>query len=312
MLILFHLQCTIPYDHGKFILCVDETVFVIQDESELQPYFDRNELVFLLSYPVGDTSANRAEIEQQFRQVAEDLKLSCSFAMLETSPQLSSGLAPSPVLKKMESKRISLELPLSPSSTAKDVLDFTERHNHLLLTPLDKTNFKRLGRTGKPLIIAITNPFRDEAAAEAMLEAMDDAVTDIEAADHIDVETMHNFIFGHMDGLKYRMFLSRYRATPPSILVIDLSSDHTPGEAGGGGYYVEYDVSAESIRNVVEKTILGELHFKEIISLDLNFFGRIKKKMNDYYPWSLLCFFPLIMMLVTFLVPKPDDKWKKE
>lgn len=221
-------------------------------------------------------------------------------------------MASIPVLKKMESNRTSLVLTITPLTTASDILDFTERHNHLMLTPLDKTNFKRLGRTGKPLVIAIVNPFRDEEAAEAMVDAMDDAVTDIEAADHIDTETMHNFIFGHMDGLKYRMFLSRYRATPPCILVIDLSSEHTPGEAGGGGFYVEYDVSTESIRNVVEKTILGELYFREIVSLDLNFFGRLKKKMNDYYPWSLFCLFPFLMMMLSYLVPKPEDKWKKE
>lgn len=285
----------------------DETTFTIQDEAELQPLFERNEIVFLLTYPYGDSSSNRPEIEQQFREVAVDLRLSCSFALLETKD--TEGL---PVLKKMESNRTALVLDITPNTTASDVVDFTERHNHLLLTPLDKTNFKRLGRTGKPLVIAIVNPARDEEAAETIVDIMDDAVTDIEAADHIDTETMHNFIFGHMDGLKYRMFLSRYRATPPCILVIDLSSDHTPGEAGGGGYHVEYDVSAESIHRVVEKTILGELHFKEIVSLDLSFFGRIKKKVDDYYPWSLFCLLPLVMVVLSALVPKPDDKWKKE
>jgi hypothetical protein len=283
---------------------VDKYVFAIQDESELQPYFDRKELVFLLSYPVEDTSPNRPSIEQTFRQVAADLKLSCSFALMESSSAA--------VLKKMESNRTSLVLEIAPTTTPSDIVDFTERHNHLLLTPLDVTNFKRLGRTGKPLIIAVVNPFRDEETSTAIVELLDDAVTDIEEADHIDTETIHNFIFGHMDGLKYRMFLSRYRATPPCILVIDLSSDHTPGEVGGGGYHVQYDVSESSIRNVVEKTILGELYYKEILSHDVTFLDGIKKKMSDYFPWSLLCLFPIFMLLMSFLVPKPDDKWKRD
>ena len=293
----------------------DDTVFTIQEEAELQPYFDRNEIVFLLTYPEGDNSSNRPDIVKQFYKVAEDLKLSCYFALREV--KLDSVIADEtkktfPTLKKMESKRTSLVYDITPQTTPSDIVDFTERHNHLLLTPLDRSNFRRLGRTGKPLIIAIVNPIQDEERSEAVLDALDDAVTDIEEADHVNTETIHNFIFGHMDGVRYRMFLSRYRATPPCILVIDLSTEHTPGEAGGGGYYVDYDVSPDSIRSVVEKTILRELHFKEILSLDLSFFGRIKKKLNDYYPWSLLCWFPILMILLTLMVPKPEDKWKKE
>lgn len=231
---------------------------------------------------------------------------------MEVNSVPSDDRTPPSVLKKMESNRTALILNITSSTTALDIVDFTERHNHLLLTPLDKTNFKRLGRTGKPMIIAITNPFRDEEGSEALVDLLDDAVTDIEEADHIDTETLHNFIFGHMDGLKYRMFLSRYRATPLSLLVIDLLNDHTPGEAGGGGYYVTYDVSAESVHSVVEKAIRGDLNYREIMSFDLTFFDRIKKKIYDYYPMSLLCLLPLVMVVLSTLVPKPDDKWKKD
>ena len=294
------------------VYIVDVHIISIQDELELEPIFARDELVFVLAYPSNDDSPNRAEIEQQFRQVAQDLKLSCSFAVMELKPETGSGASSIPVLKKMESNRTSLILEITPSTTALDIVDFTERHNHLLLTPMDKTNFRRLGRTGKPMVIAITNPFRDEDGSEALIDLLDDAISDVEEADHIDTETLHNFVFGHMDGLKYRMFLSRYRATPPSILVIDLSNDHTPGEAGGGGYYVEYDVSEESVRSVVEKAILGELYYKEILSLDLTFFGRIKKKVDDYYPYSLMCLLPVVLGGVSILFPKPEDKWKKE
>ena len=285
---------------------LETPILHIHDETELQPLFDDHEIVFLLSFPTGYQSPNWKSILEQFYAVANDLKLSCSFAQIE-SPSI-----PFPSLKKMESRRISLLFEISETTAPSEIVEFTEKHNHMLLTPLDRGNFRRLGRTGKPLIIAITNPIQDEDGSAEMIQALDDAVAGIEQAEHISPETLHNYIFGHMDGLRYRMFLSRYRATPPSILVIDLSSDHTPNEAGGGGYFVEYDVSEESIRNVVQKTILGELYFKEVPSLDQTFFGRIEKKIKDYYPWSLLCLFPVFMICVTIFVPNPDDKWKKD
>lgn len=226
------------------------------------------------------------EIVQFFFEIAEHMKIHANFIIYERDGPL--------LLQKIELNRNPLTLEINQSSLSiekKEIEEFIERHNHLLVTPLDKSNMRRLGRTGKPLIIAIIKENHEES--NNLLSYLD------QAASSIEINEAHNFIFGHMNGVKYRHYLERYKgANPVSLLILDLSVN---------GYYVLNKINEENVKNIVLKSITKDLPWIELEPTDLNFFQKIQWKLKQYYPWSILCILPFIFLILSFCFPHPNS-----
>mmetsp|Transcript_24804 Transcript_24804/g.36581 ORF Transcript_24804/g.36581 Transcript_24804/m.36581 type:complete len:399 (+) Transcript_24804:63-1259(+) len=270
----------------------DISVEKIDSESELEAHLHQTGLLFLLTVDTESTAGST--VLKTFTAVAEHLKLQANFAYIHRTGS-------QPTIEKLEAHRKALLIPLDVESSVideNDMIALIEHHNHLLVNPIDKSNFRRLGRTGKPLIIAVVD-YAKELETEEVIYKLD------AAASEVPNEQAHQHIFGHMDGRRWAHYLTQKftKAKPPYILVFDLSVN---------GYYVEKNCSTEAIEKVVQGAVSKELDFSVVESPDMTFTDRVVKKFNRYYPWSLiLCISPGVMLLLSYLFPHPGSKKRK-
>ena len=261
----------------------------ITSEEQLQEYLNEIKYAFVLS--INPSIKFSHEIHQFFIEIADSMKMHANFIIYERIGPLS--------IQKLEINRNPLTLLINETNLSiekKEIEDFIERHNHLLVTPLDKSNMRRLGRTGKPLIIAIIK--EDHEESKKLLYHLD------QVASSLEINEAHSFIFGHMNGNKYHHYLERYRgASPASLLILDLSVN---------GYYITKKISEESVKNVVLKAITKDLPWIEVEPTGGSFFERISWKLKQYYPWSvILCILPIIFLILSYCFPHPNSKKQK-
>lgn len=218
------------------------------------------------------------------------MKLQANFIVFERIGSATS-------LQKIEVNRNPLTLQILDGQKigTSEMVDFVERHNHLLVNSLDKSNFRRLGRTGKPLIIAIVDYSTEQS--RALIEYLD------EAASLLSMEESHEFVFGHMDGVRFTHYLERYRVSPNALLVLDLSIN---------GYYVLGTWSKETVVETVKGAQLKNLKYIELEPVDLGILGRAMWKLKYYYPWSLLSVLPAVFLILSFLFPHPNSIKQKK
>ena len=265
----------------------------MHSEAELAALLNKYSVLFVLSYHPSDRLSYDA-----FLSAAEALKLQARFASWEQTVQERSTVS------KYESNRKAFSMHMEEGAmTAAEgpmsvdgITRFVETHNHLLVNPIDKDNFRLLGRTGKPLVLAIVD-YQQEAAASDVIIALD------EAASELDVHDAHRLIFGHMDGVRWRKFLGKYEASVPSILVIDLSVN---------GYYVQKVLDTAAVQRLVASALSKELEYHEVEHPDASILQRIQRKMQRGYPWSvLICVLPVLFLLVSAMFPHPASRKAK-
>jgi thiol-disulfide isomerase/thioredoxin len=263
----------------------DASVKTVYSQTELDSYLKDMNFAFVLS--IDPSLKDSSEIHRYFVELANDHKMQANFVLHERPGPL--------LLQKMEINRNPFTLQVESNELVvekREIEKFIEHHNHLLVTPLDKSNMRRLGRTGKPLIIAIIQ--ENQNSSNTLLSLLEEAVSSLE------IEIAHQFVVGFMNGEKYATYLERYRGalSPPSLLVIDLSVN---------GYYVSRKITKDSVQDTVTNAISKSLPWVEVDPVGLGLIEKARWKFNQYYPWSLLCCLPLLFFLLSFLFPHPSS-----
>jgi hypothetical protein len=203
-----------------------------------------------------------------------------------------------PVIQKLERDRPPLTLRLERSDdiisvTEAELEHFVRHNNHRLLTAIDNSNIKTLGKSGKRLVVAVVD-YTDQDAANKIISDLDTSIS------NVDIHHSHQYVFGHMDGVKWRKYLKKFGAYPPSILVLDMKND---------GFYVEHSCDKNTIDDLVGMIISNEITTKMLPIDDANFIHSVKTKFKKYSPWSyIFVIFPCVFLLMSFLVPYPKDK----
>jgi hypothetical protein len=265
-------------------------VKTLSDKAELDSYLEDIHFAFVLS--IDPSMSGSSEIHSFFLELAEEHKMHANFILFERPGPLQ--------LQKLEVNRNPLTLRINNPELLvekREIEEFIEHHNHLLVTPLDKSNLRRLGRTGKPLIVAIVR--ENHTASNALLSLLEESVAALE------IEVAHQFVIGFMNGEKYATYLERYRGalSPPSLLVLDLSVN---------GYYVLREITRDSVQETLTSAITKSLPWKEVDPVGLGLLERIRWKLKQYYPWSLLCCLPVLFFLLSYLFPHPNSLKEKK
>jgi hypothetical protein len=265
-------------------------VKTLSHKAELDSYLEDIHFAFVLS--IDPSMSGSSEIHSFFLELAEEHKMHANFILFERPGPLQ--------LQKLEVNRNPLTLRINNPELLvekREIEEFIEHHNHLLVTPLDKSNLRRLGRTGKPLIVAIVR--ENHTASNALLSLLEESVAALE------IEVAHQFVIGFMNGEKYATYLERYRGalSPPSLLVLDLSVN---------GYYVLREITRDSVQETLTSAITKSLPWKEVDPVGLGLLERIRWKLKQYYPWSLLCCLPVLFFLLSYLFPHPNSLKEKK
>jgi hypothetical protein len=165
---------------------------------------------------------------------------------------------------------------------------FILNYSNPLISALDNSNFKRLASLGKLMFILVS-------------DYSSDALMSVDQFKQIVYDLPMNYqelvIFGHINGVTWKKFLRKYNGRPNSIVVLDVLND---------AFYHFENLSRESILETLKAIHMNDLELTEAVELSL--FSRLSTKFSDYYPWSLLCALPLLLLILLYFMPLPKEK----
>lgn len=250
-----------------------------------------HEISFMIVLP----SKSFSMVEEKFRRVANNLKFIANFSVLYTDSDIDFSYS----IQKIERNRSPLLLLKGESNVPdeineSDIESFVRHNNHQLMTLFDTNNFKQLGKTGKRLIVAVLDISNKDLSDQILL------ILDKEIS-NIDIQIMHKYVIGYIDGVKWKKYFKKFGAYAPSILVLDMKND---------GFYVEHDVlSTEIVHQLITNVITNDIEGMFISTADANFFHRLRSKFRKYSPWSyVIVVLPTFLCIINIFVPYPKDK----
>ena len=199
------------------------------------------------------------------------------------------------VLNRMYGDKITKSLILRENVSSEEIDEFIISNNRPLVSRLDNSNFKALGDLGLVMIIAVVDYNQKEES-----KALIDKVTT--TANQLTANVQDKIVFGHVDGVKWRKFMSLYDAKPNTILILHLIDDA----------HITLSGKEASLDNLNE--IAHRIHDDTLLlnkAVPRGFFAKTWRKLVDYFPASLLCFVPIVMIIMSFTVSTRADKEKK-
>lgn len=271
---------------------------VLESEASLKDLLKTSPVVFVL---ITTTSGSGdSVVPSLFQAVAKQNQAQATFAVIQSSQ--TTDLSFSKVESGKHTKYMNIG-GIDWGNAATNDMDrlgeFVKGNNYPLVASLDSHNFKHLGSLKKTMVIAVVN-YKDTAGqSKKLLDDLDAAATSLP------LEQAENFVFGHLDGVQWKGFVKQYEAKVPALLLLDVAKEkyHTT--------LCDKDFSADSIASILAGLTSGNVTMKATPSK--GFFQDIKKKLVDYYPYSLLCFLPMVLIIVSMLLYYPDEsKAKKE
>lgn len=254
-----------------------------------------NQVVFMLSLPDGISTESENMWKDPFDYVARKMHVHATFFIRH----IQDASVTTPQIAMMEKGRPARNFIGDVSSEA--IEQFVNVYNRPFISEVDSHNFKSLNSLERVTTLAVLNT--KAAITPVIIDALDGAASKLSTADN------DLFVFGHIDGIKWKRFLKQYEAaTTPRILMLDLSKEHYLS------FPIDINASPQDLESYIHEKLLGvvsgTLSFKKFQVLPLH--QRIVKKLRDYYPWSLLCFTPVLLLVISIFIVYPDEpKMKK-
>lgn len=257
----------------------------------------------------------RDTLIQNFKNVASKLKQHASFAMMGLSDEESIRRSGDFSIGKVEPGRLSIQMRNPMDASTEQLEAFVEANNYPLVSRFDNHNFKRLSHIAGKYIVAAVVDYSDTAGTAAILAALEHAVSPSTLAAP---EDQVKFIFGHLDGVKWRTFIKHHRTMVPAILVLDQANDlHqtfpltlTPAD-------LQEPTAARDLKATVASIVLSIVHNGAAERWKASEVPGIIEKMvyrfNSYYPASLLVILlPIAFTVMSLFTPYPQEKKVKQ
>ena len=199
------------------------------------------------------------------------------------------------VLNRMYGDKITKSLVLDDSTSPEIIDEFIISNNRPLVSQMDNSNFKILGDLGLVMMIAVVD-YNKKKESQALI----DKITT--TANQLTASVQDRIVFGHVDGVKWRKFMAQYDTKPNMILILHLIDDT----------YVTLPGAEASLDSLSE--IAHRIHDDTLLmnkATGKGFFEKTWRKLVDYFPASLLCLVPIVMMIMSCTVSARADKEKK-
>ena len=273
----------------------------VSDLSELSKFYEIHPIAFALTLPVADYIESDGW-RSQFEVTAKQQHLHTSFVVL------TSAEATSPSISKHENGRPAVffakKTSLKISST--EIEEFVTQNNVPFMNKFDNHNFKKLGSLGNVLAIVAVD-YAQESETANIIQSLDIAATSLPESER------DKLVFGHIDGVKWIKFLRQYDVEmTPTFLLLDVALDlHITVNLKNGGIDEHGNsILPATVASVLEDYFKGSINMKAMKPPSM--IQKAIKKMRSYYPWSILCIVPVMLMVLSFFLPYPEDGKQKK
>lgn len=251
-------------------------------------------VVFLLTY-TGD------DVPVAFQSVAKQMQAEATFAAVKGTEDSIAKLEDGKVPPKIMDLR---GVDLSKTDAAIKVESFIKANNHPLVSALDSHNFKQLGSLGKLMVIAVVD-YKDKILTKRFISDLETAAS---ASKHAD-----RFVFGHLDGVHWSTFVKQYEASVPALMFLDLSKEMFYTKLIAQDFIASIDQIQAALSGVAEGSLtMKTVPSKGIVAQIKTAFDDVVKKLSDYYPYSLLCALPIVLLVLSFAMDYPQEDSKKK
>ena len=229
--------------------------------------------------------------------------------------------------------------------TLSDLEVFVDLYSRPLLSSIDSHNFKRLASLNATLCLLVVDYNSTIIPTSELLLYYEHVITtspDLSRLSHTwqttpDLNTPNNkgCVYGHVDGIKWKRFFRQYGVTQlPSLVLLNVGGEEyytksitysttstaaatsTTASATVGSSAAtntmshNYDPNSNSITKDDIHTILyNYIVTNKIILIKYipkTFIQKIYNTIYRFYPWSLLLFTPVILLVVIIMTPSPD------
>lgn len=181
----------------------DPVMTSVEDLGNDEDVYKGNLISFVMTIPTHLDENVQRTWEETFQEVAEHEYAHAKFVVYKTSNPDEKY----PFIEKRERGRKPKEMDTQglTSPQVAELRDFVKTHNFHLISEIDSHNFKKLGSLGKKMAMVLVD-YSDQRSAK-VLEAFD------KFADSLPDWDADKFVFGHVDGIKWRKFFKQYEAT---------------------------------------------------------------------------------------------------
>ena len=178
---------------------------------------------------------------------------------------------------------------------------FATKNNYPVLSELENHNFKVFAHLNKTMVIAVLD-YAQQSVAQEVISLLESVSRRVPA------QLKSRFIFGHLDGKRWKTFVRHHEASVPSLLVVD----HDDAR------HANIALSAQdtaSFAEIIEKDLFAmlledSLPFRDTVAPSL--WQKMKHRFETYYPWSVvLVALPVLLFGASFLYPYPKAKKTK-
>jgi protein disulfide-isomerase A1 len=251
-------------------------------------------VVFLLTY-------TGTSVPVAFQSLAKQMQAEATFAAVHGTEESIAKLEDGKVPPKLMDLR---GLDLSKTDSATKIESFVKANNHPLVSALDSHNFKQLGSLGKVMVIAIVD-YKDKILTKRFTSDLETAASSSKHADR--------FVFGHLDGVHWSTFVKQYEASVPALMFLDLSKEMFHTKLVAQDFIASADQIQAALSGVAEGSLTMKLvPSKGIVAQIKTAFDDVIKKLSDYYPYSLLCALPIVLLVLSFAMDYPQEDSKKK
>lgn len=176
---------------------------------------------------------------------------------------------------------------------------FVVNNNYPLLNEFESHNFKNLAQLNKTMVIAVVDS-RVKERSQEIVEALK-----VSARYALEVNPQ-KYIFGYLDGYKWKGFIKYHQSAPPSLLIIDHEAD-----THASFKILRTDNFEKRIKTILQDVMDGAVLMQK--SVQPPYWSKILHRLETYQPLSLLLFcLPMILIAISYLFPHPSDKKKSK
>jgi thiol-disulfide isomerase/thioredoxin len=168
--------------------------------------------------------------------------------------------------------------------------EFVKVQNVATVTEFGPSNFHRIGRLGRPLVVGVADPSDEEAVAKLKHDLRSFAV-------HGPPElASEKYYFGYMDGVRWAKFLQQFDIKEtPQVFVLNVPKRR---------YWQDPSYMHKTIKEFLTAVDNGTIDWKESGGVrGAGFLGRIANGFWSWLPWSLFLIVAMVAGVVVVVVP---------